>query len=85
MDNSDIRILVVDDDPDILFATMRVLKKAGYDVLGAGTGNECLEQTTLSHPDLILLDVQLPDILVHRNKGFLCGLHCLVMIIEIFQ
>lgn len=63
MDNSDIRILVVDDDPDILFATMRVFKKAGYEVLGADTGNECLEQTTLSHPDLILLDVQLPDIL----------------------
>ncbi len=33
MDNSDIRILVVDDDPDILFATARILKKEGYEVV----------------------------------------------------
>lgn len=63
MDNSDIHILVVDDDPDILFATMRVLKKEGYEVQGAETGSECLEKTVQEHPDLILLDVQLPDIL----------------------
>jgi DNA-binding response OmpR family regulator len=63
MDNSDIRILVVDDDPDILFATVRIFKKEGYEVLGAETGNECLEKTVQKSPDLILLDVQLPDIL----------------------
>jgi DNA-binding response OmpR family regulator len=63
MDNSDIRILVVDDEPDILFATVRILKKEGYEVLGAETGSECLEKTAQEHPDLILLDVQLPDIL----------------------
>jgi DNA-binding response OmpR family regulator len=63
MDNSDIRILVVDDDPDILFATVRILKKEGYEVIGAETGNECLEKTVQEQPDLILLDVDLPDIL----------------------
>ncbi len=63
MDNSDIRILVVDDDPDILFATVRILKKEGYQVLAAETGKECLEKTAEEQPDLILLDVQLPDIL----------------------
>ena len=63
MNNSDIRILVVDDDPDILFATIRVLKKEGYDVIGAENGNECLEKSVQENPDLILLDVQLPDIL----------------------
>lgn len=61
--NSDIHILVVDDDPDILFATMRVLKKEGYQVAGAGTGHDCLQKTAKDLPDLILLDVQLPDIL----------------------
>ncbi len=63
MDKSDILILVVDDDPDILFATVRILKKEGYKVLGVETGGECLEKTAEKHPDLILLDVQLPDIL----------------------
>ncbi len=63
MDNNDIRILVVDDDPDILFVTVRILKKEGYEVLGAETGSECLEKAVQEHPDLILLDVQLPDIL----------------------
>ena len=63
MDNSDIRILMVEDDPDILFATVRILKKEGYMVIGAETGSECLEKTAKEHPDLILLDVQLPDIL----------------------
>ena len=63
MDNSDICILVVDDDPDILFATVRILKKEGYEVLGVETGGECLEKTAQEHPDLILLDVQLPDII----------------------
>lgn len=62
MDNSDIRILVVDDDPDILFATIRVLKKEGFDVISADAGNQSLEMVENDHPDLILLDVQLPDI-----------------------
>lgn len=63
MDNSDIRILVVDDDPDILFATVRILKKEDFEVIGADTGNQCLEKVENDHPDLILLDVELPDIL----------------------
>ena len=63
MDNSEISILVVDDDPDILLATARILKKEGYQVLQAETGNQCLEKAYKEHPDLVLLDVMLPDIL----------------------
>lgn len=63
MDNSDIRILVVDDDPDILFATVRILKKEGFEVIHADNGNQSLEKVEKDHPDLILLDVELPDIL----------------------
>ena len=62
MDNSDIQILVVDDDPDILFATVRILKKEGFEVINAYTGNQSLEKVENNHPDLILLDVELPDI-----------------------
>lgn len=62
MNNDDIKILVVDDDPDILFATLRILKQEGYEMLGAETGNDCLEKVSNAPPDLILLDIQLPDI-----------------------
>ena len=36
--NQDIKILIVDDDPDVLFATSRIVKTAGYEVLEASTG-----------------------------------------------
>lgn len=62
MDNSDIQILVVDDDSDILFASIRALKKQGYDMLEAATGSECLKMVKQECPALILLDVDLPDI-----------------------
>jgi len=55
------RILVTDDDPDILLLTSSVLTKAGYEVLEARTGNECLEAMHTRRPDLVLLDVVLPD------------------------
>jgi PleD family two-component response regulator len=38
-----IRILVTDDDPQVLLLTSSVLKRAGYEVLEARTGKECLE------------------------------------------
>lgn len=63
MNNNDIRILVVDDDPDILLATVRILKKEGFDVIQADAGYKGLEKAENDHPDLVLLDVELPDIL----------------------
>ena len=63
MENQDIRILVVDDEPDILFAAERVIKSAGYQVSSAETGGQCLEMACRDIPDIILLDVDLPDIL----------------------
>ena len=63
MNTSDIRILVVEDDPDILFATVRILKKEGFEVICADNGNQSLEKVENDHPDLVLLDVGLPDIL----------------------
>jgi DNA-binding response OmpR family regulator len=59
--NHDIRILIADDDPDVLFATSKIVRSGGYQVLNASTGNECIETARAQHPDLILLDVVLPD------------------------
>lgn len=55
------KILVVDDDPLIVKATRRLLEKAGYQTFPAHTGQEALEVARAHHPDLILLDVNMPD------------------------
>ncbi len=56
------KVLVTDDDPTILELNSSLLKKAGYEVLQATTGQECLEVVRTHHPDLIVLDVMLPDV-----------------------
>jgi DNA-binding response OmpR family regulator len=56
-----ITILVTDDDPRILLLMTEVLGEAGYEVLQASTGKECLEALKSHHPDIVLLDVMLPD------------------------
>jgi DNA-binding response OmpR family regulator len=54
------KVLVTDDDPQILQLTATILRKAGYEVLQASTGEECLEAVRAHHPDVVLLDVMLP-------------------------
>lgn len=60
--NPGFKILLVDDDPDLLQITERLLKIEGYNVSCAATGQECLHTLNLDKPDLLLLDVILPDI-----------------------
>ena len=60
MDNK-ARILVVDDIPELLFATRRLLQTAGYEVITAETGEAALRVAQKHRPDLVLLDVSLPD------------------------
>lgn len=55
-------ILVVDDEPKLLQATARQLRKANYVVIEARTGEVGLTLASKQQPDLILLDVVLPDI-----------------------
>jgi len=55
------RILVVDDEPESLQLTARVLQRAGYDIAMAQSGRECMRLVNNQQPDLILLDVVLPD------------------------
>src|SRR4029434_5319913 len=57
-----LKILIVDDNPDIAGAFSNLLQLADYEVLSAATGQECLRVARTERPDLILLDVQLPDI-----------------------
>ena len=55
-----IRILAIDDNPAALYATTRVLRSAGYEVIQATTGSAGL--AAAPQADLIVLDVNLPDI-----------------------
>jgi DNA-binding response OmpR family regulator len=54
-------ILVVDDDPDTVELTTRVLHQGGYRVLQALSGTDGLRRAEEFRPDLILLDVQMPE------------------------
>ena len=55
------RILVVDDDPDILQFVRMNLEMDGFDVELAGGGREALEKVAADPPDLMLLDVMMPE------------------------
>lgn len=56
------RILIVDDEYDIRAVAELALKTvAGWQVLTASSGSEGLEFATSEHPDVILLDVMMPD------------------------
>lgn len=55
-------ILNVDDDDANRYAKSRILKRAGYQIVEAGSGMEALRLVKESEPELVLLDVKLPDI-----------------------
>jgi two-component system, OmpR family, alkaline phosphatase synthesis response regulator PhoP len=56
------RILVVDDEPDILELVQYNLSKAQYEVVGVESGEEALVQVRTTPPDLIVLDLMLPGV-----------------------
>ena len=55
------KILIVDDDPNLMMCTQEILQTAGYLVMTASTGQMALDWLANSRPDLVLLDVGLPD------------------------
>jgi CheY-like chemotaxis protein len=55
------KILIVDDDPDIVDALSLVLEGAGYQVRDAANAEEGLAAVERERPDLIVLDVMMPD------------------------
>jgi two-component system, OmpR family, alkaline phosphatase synthesis response regulator PhoP len=61
MKNSDYKILLVDDEPDILEFLSYNLKKEGYTAYIANNGREAVTVAKRENPDLIILDVMMPD------------------------
>lgn len=55
------KVLIVDDDPDLLFVLEHFLKKGGYDVISATDGAECLEKVNSEKPKAVILDIMMPD------------------------
>lgn len=60
------KILLVDDDRDILEAMQVTLEPLGQQILTAGDGNQAIEIATSEQPDIIVLDLMLP-----KRGGFL--------------
>jgi len=58
---ADKRVLIVDDDPDLVEAVSMLLERAGIVPLAAYGGFEGLEKARTESPDLIILDVMMPD------------------------
>jgi CheY-like chemotaxis protein len=54
------RILLVDDDPDILESTQYLVEAEGYEVDTARNGREALDRLAQRRPDVILLDLMMP-------------------------
>lgn len=54
------KILIVDDEPNIVMSLEFLMKKAGFEVAVAVDGEDALAQVALLNPDLVLLDVMMP-------------------------
>jgi DNA-binding response OmpR family regulator len=54
------RVLLIEDDTDLLDVTAYALRKYGYDVVGVADGATAIERWQREEPDLVLLDVNLP-------------------------
>ena len=67
------RLLVVDDEPNILELLATSLRYAGFEVTTATNGREALAEARRSRPDLVVLDVMMPDMdgfaVVRRMRG----------------
>lgn len=55
------RVLIVDDEANIVAALDYLLRRSGYEVSVAATGDEALRQVEAFAPDLVLLDVMMPQ------------------------
>ncbi len=56
------RILVIDDDVNFRGFMREILQSRGYEVREAGNGREAQEQLAIRKPDMVLLDVMMPDL-----------------------
>jgi len=60
------RILIVDDDPDIISSIEAALEPSGAEVVSTNNGNKAVEMCEANTPDLVILDMMLPG-----RSGFL--------------
>jgi two-component system OmpR family response regulator len=58
---TDVRVLVVDDEPNIVDVIQMALRYQGFSVASAGTGREAIAAVSEFRPHLMLLDIMLPD------------------------
>lgn len=56
------KVLVVDDDEDMLLLIERILSNAKFKVYKAMSGKECIEQAKRFSPDIIILDIMMPGL-----------------------
>ena len=56
-----VRVLLVDDEPDFIEPVSFWLQSKGYTVAAAATGKEALEQIAKEMPDIVFLDIHMPD------------------------
>ena len=79
------RVLVVDDDPDILDALSEILEVEGYEVQRARNGREALQRIEQDMPDLVLLDLMMPvmdgwEFMKHQRRDWhLCTIPTIVV------
>lgn len=62
MDDGSVRVLVVDDDPDILGLVLMRLRREGYDAVGARDAGEAVALMEEHRPAVLLLDVGMPGV-----------------------
>ncbi len=60
MDPRTRKVLIADDEPDILEILKYNLSKEGYQVVTAKDGDEALDKAKLTQPDLVVLDIMMP-------------------------
>ena len=65
-DNKMARILIIDDDPDIVLAVRMSLEAEGYEVIEANSGAQGIDMIKAERPDLIILDVMMET----KTEGF---------------
>jgi DNA-binding response OmpR family regulator len=54
------RVLIADDEPNIVISLEFLMEQAGYEIRVANNGQEALDLAASFHPDLVLLDIMLP-------------------------
>ncbi len=62
MNNTTVRrIVCIEDEPEMIELIQLILNRRGFEVLGAPGGKEGLELVRKTHPDLVLLDLMMPE------------------------